>query len=125
MQDAPAPTPVTLPNDRVPARTKIAYGLGTSVDMWGHWLYPNLAYQGLGNELTPDYHERTSVMSYKMVIQKCFEVAFFIGLPFTNLAWFTIAGTGKQNVLLGVQVFCGILGLIMVLNSVLVFFNVK
>ena len=225
MKDDPAPTPttVTAPEDRVPVRTKIAYGLGGSIDMWGHWLYPNLAYpvfniflglspqlvgtalmlirivdalsdplfgwlsdnartrlgrrrpfilvggllaglglpllfcipagwhgnivfwwmlgssllfipfvscfnmpyQSLGNELTPDYHERTSVMSYKMVIQKFFEIAFFVGLPFTNLAIFTIAGTNKQNVLLGVQVFCAILGVIMMINSVLVFLNVK
>ena len=225
MQD---PTPAaqsttTPPEDRVPVRTKISYGLGGCIDMWGHWLYPNLAYpvfniflglspqlvglalmlirivdamsdpffgwlsdnartrlgrrrpfilvgsvfagvglpllffvpsgwsgnqlfwwmlgssliyipfvscfnmpyQSLGNELTPDYHERTSVMTFKMVIQKFFEVAFFIGLPFTNLAIFTVAATGKQNILLGVQVFCGILGALMLLNGLLVFFNVK
>ena len=222
MKDAAAEIPTPL-EDRVPVRTKIAYGLGGSIDMWGHWLYPNLAYpvfniflglspqlvgtalmlirivdalsdpffgwlsdnartrlgrrrpfilvgsvfaglglpllffvpsgwscqqlfwwmlissllyipfvscfnmpyQSLGNELTPDYHERTSVMSYKMVIQKLFEVAFFVGLPFTNLAIFTIAATGKQNILLGVQVFCGLLGALMLLNGLLVFFNVK
>ncbi len=39
--DTPALTPA---GDRVSIRTKIAYGLGCSVDMWGHWLYPNLAY---------------------------------------------------------------------------------
>ncbi len=221
--DAPASSSFTAPEDRVPARTKISYGLGGSIDMWGHWLYPNLAYpvfniflglspqlvglalmlirivdaisdpffgwlsdnartrmgrrrpfilvgtlfagvglpllffvpsgwtgnqlfwwmllsslvyipfvscfnmpyQSLGNELTPDYHERTSVMTFKMVIQKFFEVAFFIGLPFTNLALFTNAVTGKQNILLGVQVFCGILGVLMLINGLLVFFNVK
>lgn len=220
---AAAQSTTTSPEDRVPVRTKISYGLGGSIDMWGHWLYPNLAYpvfniflglspqlvgtalmlirivdalsdplfgwlsdnartrlgrrrpfilvgsvfagvglpllffvpsgwsgnqlfwwmlgssliyipfvscfnmpyQSLGNELTPDYHERTSVMTFKMVIQKFFEVAFFIGLPFTNLAIFTVAATGKQNILLGVQVFCGILGALMLLNGLLVFFNVK
>ena len=221
-ETSPVPT-ATAPEDRVPARTKVSYGLGGSIDMWGHWLYPNLAYpvfniflglspqlvdtalmlirivdalsdplfgwlsdntrsrwgrrrpfilvgsvfagiglpllffvpsgwtgtqlfwwmlgsslvyipfvscfnmpyQSLGNELTPDYHERTSVMSYKMVIQKFFEVAFFIGLPFTNLAVFYNATTGKQDILLGVQVFCGILGALMLVNGLLVFFNVK
>ena len=225
--DAPAPAPAhgptTTPEDRVPVKTKIAYGLGGSIDMWGHWLYPNLAYpvfniflglspqlvglalmlirivdalsdplfgwlsdnartrmgrrrpfilvgtlfvgvglpclflvppswtgnqlfwwmllsslvyipfvscfnmpyQSLGNELTPDYHERTSVMTYKGVIQKVFEVAFFIGLPFTNLALFTNAATGKQNILLGVQVYCSILGALMLINGLLVFFNVR
>ena len=220
---ARAATAVTAPEDRVPVRTKVSYGLGGSIDMWGHWLYPNLAYpvfniflglspqlvglalmlirivdamsdpffgwmsdnartrfgrrrpfilvgsvfagvglpllffvpsgwtghqlfwwmlgsslvyipfvscfnmpyQSLGNELTPDYHERTSVMTFKMVIQKFFEIAFFIGLPFTNLAIFTNAVTGKQDILLGVQVFCGILGALMLANGLLVFFNVR
>jgi GPH family glycoside/pentoside/hexuronide:cation symporter len=85
----------------------------------------NMPFQSLGNELTPDYHERTSVMSFKGVIQKVFEVAFFLGLPFTNLALFYNASTGKQNVLLGVQVYCGILGVIMTVSGLLVFFNVK
>jgi len=59
------------------------------------------------------------------VIQKVFEIAFFIGLPFTNLAFFTVAATGKQDVLLGVQVFCGILGVLMLISGLMVFFNVK
>ena len=41
---APQQSHQTAPEDRVPARTKIANGLGGSIDMWGHWLYPNLAY---------------------------------------------------------------------------------
>ncbi len=40
----PAAKVFTAPEDRVPARTKISYGLGGCIDMWGHWLYPNLAY---------------------------------------------------------------------------------
>jgi glycoside/pentoside/hexuronide:cation symporter, GPH family len=33
------------PEDRVPTREKIGYGLGSFLDMWGHWLYPGLAFQ--------------------------------------------------------------------------------
>ena len=33
------------PEDRVPVGQKLAYGLGTFHDMWGHWLYPNLGFQ--------------------------------------------------------------------------------
>lgn len=219
---AASPSPTTAPEDRVPLGTKVSYGLGGSVDMWGHWLYPNLAYpvfniflglspqlvgtalmiirlvdalsdplfgwlsdnarsrwgrrrpfilvgglctaiglpllfsipahwrgdlvfwwmlgtsllfipfvscfnmpyQSLGNELTPDYHERTRVMAVKGMIQKIFEVAFFVGLPFTNLAMFTMAD-GKQDILLGVQVFCAGLGVLMLFNTLMVFFNVK
>lgn len=35
----------TAPEDRVPVVQKIGYGLGTFIDMWGHWLYPGLANQ--------------------------------------------------------------------------------
>ncbi|MBV9950017.1 MAG: MFS transporter, partial [Myxococcales bacterium] len=35
----------TPPEDRVPVVQKIGYGLGTFHDMWGHWLYPPMAYQ--------------------------------------------------------------------------------
>ncbi|WP_457326659.1 MFS transporter, partial [Roseateles sp. P5_E11] len=33
------------PADRLPMRQKIGFGLGSILDMWGHWLYPSLAYQ--------------------------------------------------------------------------------
>jgi glycoside/pentoside/hexuronide:cation symporter, GPH family len=42
-QHASSAIPPTLPEDRVPTRTKILYGLGTANDMWGNWLYPGLA----------------------------------------------------------------------------------
>ncbi|HEY0946560.1 MAG TPA: MFS transporter [Opitutaceae bacterium] len=40
----PAPA-ATRPEDRVPLSQKLGYGLGTFIDMWGHWLYPNVAFQ--------------------------------------------------------------------------------
>ena len=30
--------------DRIPPVTKMTYGLGTAVDMWGLWLYPGVAF---------------------------------------------------------------------------------
>ena len=30
--------------DRVPVLTKMAYGLGTALDMWGIWLYASVAF---------------------------------------------------------------------------------
>ncbi|MGC4075241.1 MAG: MFS transporter [Nibricoccus sp.] len=30
--------------DKVPFSQKFGYGLGTTDDMWGHWLYPGMAY---------------------------------------------------------------------------------
>ena len=39
----PAGASVTAAEDRVPTAQKVAYGLGSCHDMWGHWLYPNVA----------------------------------------------------------------------------------
>jgi len=38
----------TAAADRVPLAQKIGYGLGTFPDMWGHWLYPTIAFQIFG-----------------------------------------------------------------------------
>ena len=38
------PAPPGSADVRVPVRQKIGYGLGSAVDMWGHWLYPTLAF---------------------------------------------------------------------------------
>jgi len=199
MSSAPSATPVahghvTAPEDRVPLSQKIGYGLGTFFDMWGHWLYPtiafqifglylgvspyligwavilnrvfdalsdpifgwlsdntrtrwgrrrpfmavgavlascglplllavkpgwqghsyfffmllssaiylplvscfNMPYQSLGNELTPDYHERTLVFSYKNAFQKIPELGlFFFGRFFSMAVW---VGADNHNV---------------------------
>jgi len=228
-QETTANKPGQLVRDRVPVLTKMAYGLGTALDMWGLWLYPNVAFAvfsiylgaspvlvglaltlirfydafsdpfvgwisdnvrtkygrrrpfiliagilaGLGlpilflvspswsdktflglsavfwymigssliyipifsaftvpfnslaNELTPDYEERTSIMTYRSAMQKVFEVATFYALRFTNLAWFVIPSTGKQNVLRGMQVYtCG-LGIVMAIFAIIIFLRVK
>jgi GPH family glycoside/pentoside/hexuronide:cation symporter len=39
---------MTAPEDRVPLSQKLGYGLGTFFDMWGHWLYPTIAFQIFG-----------------------------------------------------------------------------
>ena len=39
---APSTRHRTAPEDRVPVPQKVAYGLGTTLDMWGNWLYPSL-----------------------------------------------------------------------------------
>jgi glycoside/pentoside/hexuronide:cation symporter, GPH family len=218
-----------LVRDRVPVLTKMAYGLGTALDMWGLWLYPSVAFgvfsiflgvpywqvglaltlirfydafsdpfvgwisdnvrtkygrrrpfilfagvlcglglpilflvsptwsdktflgvsavfwymifssmlyipifscftvpfNSLANELTPDYEERTSIMTYRSAMQKVFEVANFYALRFTNLAWFLVPGTGKQNVLRGMQVYTCILGVVMAIFAIVIFLRVK
>lgn len=32
-------------SDRLPMRQKVGYGMGSFLDLWGHWLYSSLAYQ--------------------------------------------------------------------------------
>jgi GPH family glycoside/pentoside/hexuronide:cation symporter len=82
-------------------------------------------YNSLANELTPDYEERTSVMTYRSAMQKVFEVASFYALRFTNLALFTIPGTNKQDVLRGMRVYTCILGAVMAVFAVIIFLRVK
>jgi len=217
------------PRDRLPRSTKIAYSLGTAVDMWGLWLYPSVAfavfnmylgvapwlvglaltlirvwdalidpivgwlsdnlrtkhgrrrpfiliagilaglclpvlflvspswaemkflgisvvfwymivstmlyypivscftvpYYSLGAEMTPDYHERTSIMSYRSMTQKVSELGNFYALRFTNLAWFLVPGTAQKNTLMGMRVYTMILGIVMAIFAIIIFFRVK
>ena len=39
----PAQSHSVAPEDRVPVRQKVGYGIGIWIDMWGHWHYPNFA----------------------------------------------------------------------------------
>jgi GPH family glycoside/pentoside/hexuronide:cation symporter len=208
--------------DRLPMRQKIGFGLGSILDMWGHWLYPSLAFQvfniflgvapglistvqmvkifidagsdavfgwisdntrtrygrrrpfilvggilagiglplmfavgrgwtdtqyfifmlvsmviyvpvmscfnmpwsSLGSEMTPDYHERTTVMAIRNAIQKGPELAMFFAAQFTTLAIFHDAN-GKPDILRGAQTYCAILGAIMVAVSIAIFLLVR
>ena len=84
-----------------------------------------IPYNSLSNELTPDYDERTSIMTYRSAMQKVFELANFYALRFTNnLAWFLLPDGGK-NTLLGMQVYTSILGVVMVLFAITIFFRVN
>lgn len=82
-------------------------------------------YNSLANEMSPDYEERTSIITYRSAIQKIFEVGNFYALAFTNLAWFLIPGTQNHNILLGMRVYTCILGCIMAICAIIIFFNVK
>lgn len=45
---ASAALPATLPQDRVPVPQKLGYGMGSFLDMFGHWLYPTIVFQIFG-----------------------------------------------------------------------------
>jgi len=84
----------------------------------------NMPWVSLGMEMTPDYHERTSVMSVKNAIQKLPEVGMFAAAQFTTLAWFRDAN-GKPDILLGAQVYTALLGAVMVAASIAIFLLVR
>jgi len=82
-------------------------------------------YYSLGAEMSPDYHERTSIMSYRSMTQKVSELGNFYALRFTNLAWFLLPGTQQKNTLLGMRVYTMILGVVMAVFAIIIFFRVK
>jgi GPH family glycoside/pentoside/hexuronide:cation symporter len=108
----------------------------------------NMPYQSLGAELTPDYHERTSVMSWKSGLQKVAEFttffspyfitsAVFVGathrtilrsfrlLATTSAAWSRAAPGEQPNMLQGAQVYFTLLGALMALIGILIFLFVR
>jgi GPH family glycoside/pentoside/hexuronide:cation symporter len=78
----------------------------------------------LGSEMTPDYHERTNVMSIRNLIQKLPELGLFFAAQFTTLAIFNDA-SGKPDILRGAQVYCTILGAVMAVASIAIFLLVR
>lgn len=89
----------------------------------------SIPWNSLGPELSPDYDERTSVMTFRSVMQKIFEVGNFYALKFTNLGWFlyTDPTTGEvaKNTLKGIQVYTVLLGIVMAIMSIIIFVKVK
>ena len=62
----------------------------------------NMPWNSLGAEMTPDYHERTTVMAIRNAIQKGPELAMFFAAQFTTLAIFN-QPNGKPDILRGAQ----------------------
>lgn len=90
----------------------------------------NMPYYSLGAELTPDYNERTNLMSFRGMIQKILEVPNFLAFRFTQTGLFAIgidAATGHTvyNTLRGAQVFAAIMGGLIIVFGVLNFLFVK
>lgn len=117
-----------------PAWVEIKF-LGVSVAFW-YMVFSTLIYipiiaafsvpyNSLGAEMSPDYMERTSIMTFRGVTQKIMEVGNFYALRFTNLSWFLLPDREGKNTLLGVQVYTAILGTLMAVFSIIIFFNVK
>ena len=85
----------------------------------------NMPYGSLGSELTPSYHERTSVMAFKAVIQKISGVYMAFAWWFATRPMFNDPATGKPDVLRGVQWAAALAGLLMIVAGFANFFCVK
>jgi GPH family glycoside/pentoside/hexuronide:cation symporter len=77
----------------------------------------NMPYQSLGAELTPEYHERTSIMSWKAVTQKLSGMLIGSALWFATRPMFNDPATGKPDVARGAVWACAIAGGIMLLSG--------
>ena len=84
----------------------------------------SIPWNSLGNELTPDYHERTSVFSIRSIMQKVAELGMYFAAAFVTLSVFNDA-SGKPDILLGAKVYTAILGAIMIVVGIIVFSVVK
>lgn len=82
-------------------------------------------FNSLGYEMTPDYHERTSVFAFKGAVQKLPELPMFFASAFVTLSIWNETATGEPNILRGAQVYCVILGVIMILAGIVVVRFVK
>jgi GPH family glycoside/pentoside/hexuronide:cation symporter len=85
----------------------------------------NMPYQSLGSELTPDYHERTSIMGWKAVTQKLSGMLLGGGLWFATRPMFNDPITGKPDVARGAMWAAAIAGGVMILSGLMNFFFVK
>jgi GPH family glycoside/pentoside/hexuronide:cation symporter len=102
----------------------------------------NMPWRSLGNELTPDYHERTSVFSYANAVKKIpelglfffgnfFSMAVWVGADHSNVwarvralftttaAWHTAPEGTSPNTLLGAQVYLVGCGLVMIATGLI------
>jgi GPH family glycoside/pentoside/hexuronide:cation symporter len=77
----------------------------------------NMPYQSLGAELTPEYHERTSIMSWKAVTQKISGMIVGYGLWFATLPFFNNPLTGKPDVGRGAVWAGAICGAVMMVSG--------
>jgi len=85
----------------------------------------NMPYQSLGAELTPDYNERTSVMSWKAVVQTLAVMLVSWAWWFASRPLFNDPSTGQPNLARGATWAASIAGGIMILAGLANFFLVR
>ncbi len=106
-------------------QAKFAWLLGSGLILYLFFTIWAMPYQSLLLELTPDYHERTSVSSYRAFFQKC--AGFVVGWAWflTQLPFFRDPETGKPDTLRGAIALASLMGLLVILVGSLPGFVVK
>ena len=79
----------------------------------------NSAYQALGAELTPDYHERANVMGYKAIVQKTVGILIGGAVWLSGLPLFRDPATGEIDSGKGAMAACLVSGLLMIASGVI------
>src|SRR4029077_8461556 len=74
----------------------------------------NSAYQALGAELTPDYHERANVMGYKAIVQKTVGILIGAAVWLSGRPLFRDAATGDIDSGKGALAACILAGGVMI-----------
>ena len=85
----------------------------------------NMPHQSLGFELTPSYHERTSIMAWKASIQKLSGIITASGFWFATLPVFNDLATGKPDIARGATRLAALCGGIMCLSGLMNFFMLR
>jgi len=79
----------------------------------------NSAYQALGAELTPDYHERANVMGYKAIVQKTVGISIGAAVWLSGLPLFRDPATGEIDSGKGAMAACTVAGLLMIASGII------
>jgi GPH family glycoside/pentoside/hexuronide:cation symporter len=79
----------------------------------------NSAYQALGAELTPDYHERANVMGYKAIVQKTVGILIGAAVWLSGLPLFRDPATGEIDSGKGAMAACTLAGFLMIAAGVI------
>src|SRR5262245_47327267 len=79
----------------------------------------NSAYQALGAELTPDYHERANVMGYKAIVQKTVGILIGAAVWLSGLPLFRDPATGEIDSGKGAMAACAVAGCLMIASGII------
>ena len=100
------PPIIAVPTARLPMRQKVGYGLGSFLDMWGHWLYQSLAFQVFNIFLGVAPGLISTVMAIKIGIDAASDAVFGWLSDNARSRWgrrrpFILVGVGLPHMIVG------------------------